>query len=62
MLYLAIVFFMIALLAAVLGFGGLVSGWSVALDLVFWVALVAFACLVVAWVARHEDKRTRLYE
>lgn len=62
MLYLAIVFFMIALLAAVVGFGGLAVGWGVFFNIVFWVALVAFACLVVAWVARHGDRRTRLYE
>ncbi len=48
MLYYAIVFFVLAVIAALLGFGGIATGAAAIAKVLFWVFLVVFIISLVA--------------
>jgi uncharacterized membrane protein YtjA (UPF0391 family) len=53
LLYYAIVFLVIALIAAALGFGG-VAGTAIAgAKILFWVAIIIFAIILIAGAVRR---------
>lgn len=53
MLYWAAVFFIIAIIAAVFGFGGVAAGASNIAMILFWVFLVLFLVSLLAGVVRR---------
>lgn len=53
LLHWAIVFLVVALVAAVLGFGGLAGTAMSGAQMLFWVAIVLFAISVVAGLIRR---------
>ncbi len=54
MLYWALVFFLIAIVAAIFGFGGVAAGAATIAQVLFWIFLVVFAIsLIVGLVNRH---------
>jgi uncharacterized membrane protein YtjA (UPF0391 family) len=53
MLYWAIVFFLIAVVAAVFGFGGIAAGAATIAQVLFWIFLVVFLVSVVVGLARR---------
>ena len=57
MLYWAAVFFIIAIIAAVFGFGGVAAGASSIATILFWIFLVLFIVSLLAGVVR----RPRVY-
>ena len=52
MLRLALAFFIIALIAAVLGFGGIASGAAAIAQIFFWVFVVLFALALLTGLVR----------
>jgi uncharacterized membrane protein YtjA (UPF0391 family) len=60
MLWLALVFFIIALAAGVVGYTGLADSWIRSVEIAFWGALgMCVLCLVVSLFKRN--KKRRLY-
>jgi uncharacterized membrane protein YtjA (UPF0391 family) len=53
LLYYAIVFLIIALIAAALGFGGVAGTAMAGAKLLFWVAIILFVVALVAGVVRR---------
>jgi uncharacterized membrane protein YtjA (UPF0391 family) len=53
LLYYAIVFLVIALVAAALGFGGVAGTAMEGARILFWVAIIIFAIVLVAGVVRR---------
>ena len=53
MLYWAAVFFIIALIAAVLGFGGIAAGAAVIAKILFFIFLIAFVVSLLLGVLRR---------
>lgn len=58
MLYWALVFFLIAIAAAVFGFGGIASGAAAIAQILFWVFLVVFVVSLIAGLARRGRPHT----
>lgn len=55
MLYWAAVFFILALIAAVLGFGGIAAGAAAIAKILFFVFLIAFVVSLLMGVFRRSD-------
>ncbi|PRP93706.1 DUF1328 family protein [Enhygromyxa salina] len=56
MLYYALIFFIIAIIAAIFGFGGITTGAASIAQILFWVFLVsAVATTVMHMVRRDKD-------
>ena len=53
LLYWALVFLVIAVVAAVLGFGGVAGAASQGASLLFWVAIILFVVSLVAGLVRR---------
>jgi uncharacterized membrane protein YtjA (UPF0391 family) len=53
LLYYAVVFLVIALVAAALGFGGVAGTAMGGAQLLFWVAIIIFAITLIAGIARR---------
>jgi uncharacterized membrane protein YtjA (UPF0391 family) len=53
LLYYAIVFLVIALVAAALGFGGVAGTAMAGAKILFWVAIVIFVVMLVAGIVRR---------
>jgi uncharacterized membrane protein YtjA (UPF0391 family) len=53
MLYWAIVFFIVALVAAIFGFGGIAAGAATIAQVLFWIFLVVFLASVIMGLARR---------
>ncbi|NLF30175.1 MAG: DUF1328 domain-containing protein [Planctomycetes bacterium] len=54
MLYWALVFFIIAIVAAIFGFGGIAAGAAAIAQVLFWIFLVVFiAALIAGLLLRH---------
>ncbi len=53
MLYFAIVFFIIAVIAAVFGFGGIATGAAFIAQILFWAFVVLFVVSLIAHLVRR---------
>lgn len=53
LLYWAVIFLVVAVIAAVLGFGGLAGVATQGATLLFWVAIILFVVSLVAGLARR---------
>jgi uncharacterized membrane protein YtjA (UPF0391 family) len=53
LLYWAVVFLVVAIVAALLGFGGIAGTASSAATLLFWIALILFAVSLIAGLMRR---------
>ena len=53
MLYWMLVFFLIAIVAAVFGFGGIAAGAAAIAQVLFWIFLVVFIASVIIALARR---------
>jgi uncharacterized membrane protein YtjA (UPF0391 family) len=53
MLYWAIVFFIVALVAGIFGFGGIAAGAATIAQVLFWIFLVVFLASVIMGLARR---------
>ncbi len=53
MLYWAVVFFIVAIIAAVFGFGGIAAGATTIAQVLFFVFLVVFLASLIAGLARR---------
>jgi uncharacterized membrane protein YtjA (UPF0391 family) len=53
LLYYAVVFLVVAVVAAALGFGGVAGTAMAGAKLLFWVAIILFAVALVAGLARR---------
>jgi len=53
MLYWAIVFFVIALIAAVFGFGGIAAGAATIAQVLFWIFVAIFLASLILGLARR---------
>jgi len=53
MLYWAIVFFVIAIVAALFGFGGIAAGATAIAKVLFWIFLVVFLVTLIAGLFRR---------
>ena len=60
MLYLSIVFFIIALAAGVFGFGGIAAASASIAKILFFIFLVGFVITLVLHLARGIDKTTKV--
>ncbi|MFN3168108.1 MAG: DUF1328 family protein [Phycisphaeraceae bacterium] len=52
MLRLALLFFIVAIIAAIFGFGGIAAGAAAIAEILFWVFVVLFALTLVAGLVR----------
>ena len=52
MLYWALVFFIVAVIAAVFGFGGIAAGAAAIAEIFFWVFVVLFALALIVGLTR----------
>jgi uncharacterized membrane protein YtjA (UPF0391 family) len=53
LLYWAVIFLIVAIVAALLGFGGVAGTASSAATLLFWIALILFAVSLIAGLLRR---------
>lgn len=60
MLYWAVVFFIIALAAAVFGFGGIAAASAGVAKILFFIFLIGFIISLVLHFARAVDSKTKL--
>lgn len=60
MLYWAVIFFIVALIAGIFGFGGVAAASAGMAQILFFVFLVGFVISVVLHFARAVDNKTKL--
>jgi uncharacterized membrane protein YtjA (UPF0391 family) len=58
MLYWTIVFFLIAVVAAVFGFGGIAAGAATIAQILFWIFLVVFLLSLITGLVRRGGHRS----